>query len=63
MPSKHDPVDSLADIIENAERIERYLAGMDRDALASNGLARDAIERCPSGCVRRRTAWATVGPS
>jgi uncharacterized protein with HEPN domain len=46
VPSKHDPVDSLADIIENAERIERYLAGLDRDALAGNGLVRDAVERC-----------------
>lgn len=46
MPSKHDPTDSLADIIENAERIERYLAGTDRDAFASNGLMRDAVERC-----------------
>jgi hypothetical protein len=25
LPSKHDPADSLADIIENAERIEGYL--------------------------------------
>ena len=31
MPSRHDPADSLADIVENAERIEGYLAGMDRD--------------------------------
>ncbi len=46
MPSRHDPADSLADIIENAERIERYLADMDRDAFASNGLMRDAVERC-----------------
>ena len=46
MPSRHDPADSLADIIENAERIERYLAGMDRAAFASNGLMRDAVERC-----------------
>jgi uncharacterized protein with HEPN domain len=36
----------LADIIENAERIERYLADMDRAAFASNGLMRDAVERC-----------------
>jgi uncharacterized protein with HEPN domain len=36
----------LADIIENAERIEQYLTGMDRAAFASNGLLRDAVERC-----------------
>jgi hypothetical protein len=29
-PSKYDPADSLADIIENVERIEACLAGMDR---------------------------------
>lgn len=46
MPSRHDPADSLADIVENAERIERYLAGMDRTAFASSGLTRDAVERC-----------------
>jgi uncharacterized protein with HEPN domain len=46
LPSRHDPADSLADIIENAERIEHYVAGMSRDAFASNGLARDAVERC-----------------
>ena len=30
MPSKHSVADSLADIIENAERIESYLVGMVR---------------------------------
>lgn len=46
MPSKHDPADSLVDIVENAARVETYLAGMDRAAFAGNGLARDAVERC-----------------
>jgi len=46
VPSRHNPADCLADIIENAERIERYLADMDRAAFASNGLMRDAVERC-----------------
>jgi uncharacterized protein with HEPN domain len=46
VPSKHDPADSLADIIENAERIEQYLVGMDRAAFAGSGLTRDAVERC-----------------
>lgn len=45
MPSKGDPADSLTDIIENAERIESYLLGMDRDHFEGNGLARDAVER------------------
>ena len=46
MPSRHDPADNLADIVENAERIEGYLAGMDREQLGRDGLTRDAVERC-----------------
>lgn len=46
MPSRHDPADSLADIVENAELIERYLAGMDRAAFGRDGRTRDAVERC-----------------
>ena len=46
MPSERDTAESLVDIIENAERIESYLTGMDRDTFAANGLVRDAVERC-----------------
>jgi uncharacterized protein with HEPN domain len=46
MPSRHDPADSLADIIENADRIEGYVAGMERADFERNGLVRDAVERC-----------------
>jgi uncharacterized protein with HEPN domain len=46
LPSRHDPADSLRHIVENAARVARYLAGMDRGALAHNDWARDAIERC-----------------
>jgi uncharacterized protein with HEPN domain len=46
VPSRHDPADSLADIIENAGRIEQYLAGMDRQAFERDGRSRDAVERC-----------------
>lgn len=46
MPSKNDPADSLADIIENAERVETYLAGMDRQAFERDDKTRDAVERC-----------------
>ena len=45
-PLRHDPADSLADIIENAGRIEGYLAGMDRAAFEADGRTRDAVERC-----------------
>lgn len=46
MPSKHDPVGCLADIIENIERIEGYVSGMDQDTFAANTMLRDAVERC-----------------
>ncbi len=46
MPSRHDPADSLTDIVENAEHIEGYLAGMDREQLGCDGLVRNAVERC-----------------
>ena len=46
MPSRHDPADSVADIIDNAERVEGYLAGMDRRTFEQEGRTRDAAERC-----------------
>jgi uncharacterized protein with HEPN domain len=46
VPSKHDPADSLADMIENAERIASYLTAMDRQTFARDGKTRDAVERC-----------------
>ena len=36
----------MADIIENADRIESYLAGMDRQTFEKDGRTRDAVERC-----------------
>ena len=45
MPSRHDSADSLADIVENAERVEGYMAGVDRVAFAGIGLLRDAVKR------------------
>jgi uncharacterized protein with HEPN domain len=46
VPSRHDPAASLADILENLERIEGYVAGLDREAFAGDTLRRDAVERC-----------------
>ncbi|MBX9702371.1 MAG: DUF86 domain-containing protein [Acetobacteraceae bacterium] len=46
VPSSHAAEDSLADIIENAERIAAYVAGKDQAALAADGMLRDALERC-----------------
>jgi uncharacterized protein with HEPN domain len=46
VPSEHDLADTLADIIENIERVETYLAGMDRQSFERDGKTRDAVERC-----------------
>jgi uncharacterized protein with HEPN domain len=46
VPSRHDPADCLADILENVARIEAYVAGLDRDAFERDGRTRDAVERC-----------------
>ena len=46
MPSRHDAAASFADILENVERIEGYLAGLDREAFRRDALRRDAVERC-----------------
>ena len=46
MRSKHDPVASLHDIIENAERVARHITGLNRESFESNESAFDAVERC-----------------
>ena len=46
MPSKHDPADCLADILDNIERIQVYVSGLQKDSFASDGRTRDAVERC-----------------
>jgi uncharacterized protein with HEPN domain len=50
----------MADIIENAERVEGYVAGMDRSTFERDGRTRDAVERGWSGFARLRIAWASV---
>ncbi|MBV9275100.1 MAG: DUF86 domain-containing protein [Verrucomicrobia bacterium] len=46
MPSRHDSSASLADIIHNIERIQNYVAGLDRESFGADMLRRDAVERC-----------------
>jgi uncharacterized protein with HEPN domain len=46
LPLKHDPPDLLTAIIDNARRINKYVAGMDEEAFASNEQAIDSVERC-----------------
>ena len=46
MSSSHDPAAALTDIIDNAGRVQRYLAGMTREAFSQDELVQDAVERC-----------------
>jgi uncharacterized protein with HEPN domain len=46
LPSKHNPADCLADIVDNAERIDGYIVGLDQKGFERNGLLRDGVERC-----------------
>lgn len=46
MSSKHDPADCLDDILENIERIERYVTGLDHEQFEADERTRDAVERC-----------------
>ena len=46
MPSKHDPADCLADILDNIARIEGYVFSAQRDPFGDDGRTRDAVERC-----------------
>ena len=44
--SSKNPRGRLLDIIDNANRIERYAAGVDEATFLSDDKTRDAIERC-----------------
>jgi uncharacterized protein with HEPN domain len=46
VPSKHDPLDCLSDIIDNIDSVESYTTGMSIEAFASDRRTRDAVERC-----------------
>jgi uncharacterized protein with HEPN domain len=45
VPSSQDSSASLADIIDNIERIQNYVAGLDRETFGADVLRRDAVER------------------
>ena len=45
LPSEK-PAQRLADIIDNAEAIRRYISGMDMAAFVQNSKTYDAVERC-----------------
>jgi uncharacterized protein with HEPN domain len=44
--SKHNPIDCLADILENIRRIESYVSGLSKARFERDGRTRDAVERC-----------------
>jgi hypothetical protein len=45
LPSEK-PARRLEDIIDNAQAIQRYIAGMDLDAFEKDSKTYDAVERC-----------------
>jgi uncharacterized protein with HEPN domain len=49
----------LGDIIENIDRIESYMIGLDRDSFAHDGRTVDAVERC---LQRITEAVIKIGP-
>ena len=46
MPSEHPAAECLDHIVENAEAIDEYVAGLDRAAFEGDRRTRDAVERC-----------------
>jgi uncharacterized protein with HEPN domain len=46
VPSRHNPRDAFADILENIARIEGYVVGLDHGTFGTDALRRDAVERC-----------------
>ena len=46
MPSKHDPLDCLSDILDNIVSIESYTSRMSIEGFARDNRTRDAVERC-----------------
>jgi uncharacterized protein with HEPN domain len=40
------PLHRLADIVDNIDSIQRYIAELDRNAFVANQLVVDAVERC-----------------
>jgi uncharacterized protein with HEPN domain len=44
--SRLDPAVCLADILENIDRIEFYVATLSKEQLEAEGRTRDAVERC-----------------
>ncbi len=50
----------LADIIENIERVQDYVQGLDRDNFERDGKTRDAVERC---LERISEAAVRLGPT
>ena len=59
MPSER-PVRRVRDIVENIERIESYVQGLDQDGFQADGKTVDAVERCLS---RISEAAVKLGPT
>lgn len=58
MPSRKEPL-LLQDIIDNADSISRYLAGLDFETFEADPMRVDAVERC---LMRLTEAAIRIGP-
>ena len=62
MPSEK-PVRRLEDIIDNAQAIQRYVAGMDLAAFEEDSKTYDAVERCLERISEAATKLGEMAPS
>ena len=62
MPSEK-PAQRLADIVENAQAIQRYIAGMDLAAFEQDQKTYDAVERCLERISEAAAKLGDLAPS
>jgi uncharacterized protein with HEPN domain len=61
--SKHDPGESVADILENIAHIESYVSGIDRKGFEDDRHTRDAVERCLERICEAAFQLGDTGPA
>jgi hypothetical protein len=62
LPSEK-PARRLEDIIDNAQAIQRYIAGMDLDAFEKDSKTYDAVERCLERISEAAVKLGDMAPS
>lgn len=62
MRSEPDTRDCLTAILENIARIERYVAGIDRQGFSADARTADAVERCLERICEAAVRLGEMGP-